>query len=96
MRRGASGIGLTPNNLSAPGVPSRRSSAVELFSSSHGQNANFSASASGSQLAGSSLGNNLGHYGNFGGSRSLATSPVGGASGNRDQLCAGGGGAGSK
>ena len=76
MRRGTSGSGLTPNSLVAP-VPCRRSSAVELYSS-HGQYSNTSAG-----LSGASLGNSLGgYYGSIGGSRSAATSPVGGASAN--------------
>ena len=88
MRRGASGIGLNPNTLLAPSIPSRRSSAVELYSSSYGQSANFTGSTASTALpqplyAGASLhGNSVGHYGNFGVSRSAATSPVGGASGN--------------
>ena len=70
MRRG--GTSLTPNTLTAP-PPSRRSSAVEL--SSYLQNATSSS-------ASATLGNNLGAkgYGSISGSRSAATSPVGGIS----------------
>ncbi len=75
MRRGASGSGLTPNSLSAPGIPSRRSSAVELYSiGQHASNSNVASSS------GASLGNSLVHYSSLGGSRSAATSPVGGSS----------------
>ena len=69
MRRG--GTSLTPNTLTAT-PPSRRSSAVEL--SSYLQNATGTSSAT--------LGNNLGTkgYSSISGSRSAATSPVGGVS----------------
>ena len=71
MRRG--GTGLAPNPASAP---PRRSSAIELSSLGYNNLANNNGSLI--NQGGATLGNNLGHY--TGGSRSAATSPVGGAS----------------